>query len=217
MITFGVFGMLLLVLADYKRYSVSSLLLHIYLFCVTFHYVYPVSCWLDVISFLSDIVHITFLILLNTLILMYVLPAFYLFCFFFHFHRNVAVRSPVTGHHWSFIANGKAVPIQAMDRPLGLHEVEAFRISGQSVHEGGKVVSLYPQETFLVLISVRGWVAPRAIVLPEGLIQWKIPNDPIGNRSRDLPTCSAVPQPAAYPNLSGQLTETATLKLLELT
>ena len=34
---------------------------------------------------------------------------------------------------------------------------------------------------------------------PEGLSHWKISSDSIGNRTRDLPVQSAVPQPTAPP------------------
>ena len=44
-----------------------------------------------------------------------------------------------------------------------------------------------PEEIFLVLISVRGWV--------EGIMSMK--NSTIGSRNCDFPACSAVPQPTA--------------------
>ena len=58
---------------------------------------------------------------------------------------------------------------------------------------------LYPQETFLVLISVRGWVNTRGHSAAERIMSMKNSNDTIGNRTRNLLTCSAVPQPTAPP------------------
>jgi len=39
---------------------------------------------------------------------------------------------------------------------------------------------LHPQEVFMVLISVRGWVDSRDVVRPEGLCQWTFSMTPPG-------------------------------------
>ena len=94
--------------------------------------------------------------------------------------------------------------LTVLDRPWGFQEVEAPRFQD---NRHMKVVRLSairtgrlfpPQEIFVVLVSLRGWVETRAIVRQEGLCEWNIKNDTTGNRTRDLPTCRAVPQPTAY-------------------
>jgi hypothetical protein len=58
--------------------------------------------------------------------------------------------------------------------------------------------SLPPPGRFLVLISVRDCVDPRATVVLEGLGQLKNPMTS-GIRTRGLPTCSIVYQPTTLP------------------
>jgi len=50
-----------------------------------------------------------------------------------------------------------------------------------------RIGRLYPQETFLVFISVRGWVDPQGHSAAGRIMSMKNSNNTIGNQTRDLP------------------------------
>jgi hypothetical protein len=98
-------------------------------------------------------------------------------------------------HHHNFTwVKGKAIPLQALTGPEGSRRLRLpdfktiSKLRWQALHTG----HLYPQETFLVLISVRDWVDPQDHNAAESIMSMKNSNDFIGNKSRDLPVCSAV-------------------------
>jgi len=85
-------------------------------------------------------------------------------------------------------------PLQAWRGPEGSRKLRLpdFVTTAQ---DGGRLSALrtgrlYLQKMLLVLISVRGWVDPKAIVRSEGFYVNEKSNDTRWDRTNDLPICS---------------------------
>jgi hypothetical protein len=115
------------------------------------------------------------------------IPPYFCFQFLPHKHRG-RVSNPITG----------------LDRPLGFQEVEAHRFLDNRHMKVVRLSALrtgrlYPPGNTPCIHVCSRLSRPQGHSATERIMSMKNSNDTIGNRTRDLPACRAVPQPTAPP------------------
>ena len=101
----------------------------------------------------------------------------------------------------------KVIPLQACQACKGLRVVEAPTISRQSRHIQVTRLSalcsdrFYPSEDTPGTYFCWRMRRPQSRSAAGRTMSMKNHNDPVGNRTRDLPACSAAPPPTAPPRI----------------
>jgi hypothetical protein len=118
------------------------------------------------------------------------------------FHNDVFIECLKAGGSEEVLYEGYnyvvSNPITGLDRPLGLHEVEAPRFLDNQHMKMVRLSALltgrlYPPKKdcwYSFLLEADS---------TETIMSMKNSSDTIGNRTHDVPACSAVPQPTAPP------------------